>query len=395
MARRVEVPVAYLAGLAQGFALVVLPAASGLLTSPHGYGFTGVEYGALFVPMVAAAIAASAGGGLLALRWGLKRLFLIGVLLDVVAMGLVALSAAFMGMHVPSYATLIVGTLALGGGFGAALAALNSLAPGFFPEHSETALTALHTLLGTGTALAPIFVSVAGGRGWWWIPALVAGILLLLGLVGSTQSFKIDAPTPSLPSGGAFGFLRGLSDRLWVFIALVVLYGISETLYGNWAILYLHGERGFSVREAGLALAAFWAMVTVGRLLAAIAAVWCPPRWIYRGLPVLLLIAFLVVPHAATPATAIAGFGFAGLACSAFLPLSVGLAEEQFPHVAELMAGELMAAYMIGYGVASFAVGPIVDSGWIGLGSIYSGAGVVAAAMIAMVFLLTRRRPGA
>ncbi len=392
MARRVEIPVAYLAGLAQGFALVVLPAASGLLTSSHGYAFTGVEYGALFVPMVAAAIAASAGGGVLVQRWGLKRLFLTGVLLDVVAMGLVALSAAFMGMHVPSYATLIVAMLALGGGFGATLTALNSLAPGFFPDHSETALTALHTLLGTGTALAPVFVSVASGRSWWWIPALVAGALLLLGVAGSTQPLKIDAPTPSLPSSGGFGFLRSLSGRLWAFIALVVLYGISETLYGNWAILYLHGERGLSAREAGLALAAFWAMVTVGRLLAAIAAVWFPPRWIYRGLPVLLLIAFLVVPHAVTPAMAIVAFGFAGFACSAFLPLSVGLAEEQFPRLAELMAGELMAAYMIGYGIASFAVGPMVDSGWIGLAGIYSWSALVAGAMIVMAFLLSRRR---
>ncbi|MDE3137860.1 MAG: MFS transporter [Acidobacteriota bacterium] len=390
MARRVEIPVAYLAGLAQGFALVTVPAASDLLTSPRGYAFTGVEYGALFVPMVAAAIAASAAGGVLALRWGLKRLFLIGVLLDVLAMALVALSAAFIGQHVPSYATLIVGMLALGGGFGSTLAALNSLAPGFFPDHAESALTALHTLLGTGTALAPLFVSAASGRGWWWIPALVAAVLFLLAIAGSTQSLHIEEPKPSLPAGGPFAFLRGLSRRLWAFLAVVALYGISETLCGNWAILYLHGERGLSARMAGLALAAFWAMVTLGRLAIAVASVWLPPRWIYRALPLLLLVSFLVVPLARTPAAAIAAFGFAGLACSAFLPLSVSFTEEQFPRLAELMAGELMAAYMIGYGIASFAVGPLVDSGAMRLASIYSGASVVAAVMIVMSFFLTR-----
>jgi MFS family permease len=391
VARRVEIPVVYLAGLAQGFALVTVPAASDLLTSPRGYAFTGVEYGALFVPMVAAAIVASAAGGVLALRWGLKRLFLTGVLLGVVAMALVALSAAFMGQHVPSYATLIVAMLALGGGFGATLTALNSLAPGFFPEHAESALTGLHTLLGTGTALAPLFVSAASGRGWWWIPAFVAGILLLLAIAGSTQPLRIEETAPSLPAGGPLAFLRGLSGRMWAFLALVVLYGISETLYGNWAILYLHGERGLSAQLAGLALAAFWAMVTLGRLAIAVASVWLPPRWIYRALPLLLLAAFLLVPLAPTPVTAITAFGFAGLACSAFLPLSVSFAEEQFPRLAELMAGEMMAAYMIGYGIASFSVGPLVDSGTMRLGSIYSGASVVAAAMIVMSFLLTRR----
>lgn len=390
MARHVEIPVVYLTGLAQGFALVTVPAASGLLTGPRGYGFTGAEYGALFVPMVAAAIAASAAGGVLALRWGLKRLFLTGVCLDVLAMALVALSAAFIGQQVPSYATLSVAMLALGGGFGATLTALNSLAPGFFPNHAESALTALHTLLGTGTALAPLFVSVASGRGWGWIPALVAAVLLSLAVTGSTQCLHLQGPAPSLPAGGPFGLLRGLSGRLWVFVAVVMLYGVSETLCGNWAILYLHAERGLSARVGGLALASFWAMVTLGRLATAVASVWLPPRWIYRALPLLLVVAFLAVPLAGTPATAIAVFGYAGLACSAFLPLSVSIAEEQFPRLAELMAGELMAAYMVGYGIASFAVGPLVDSGAMRLAGIYSGASVVAAAMIVMSFHLTR-----
>ncbi len=389
MARHVEIPIVYLAGLAQGFALVTLPAASSLLTSPRGYAFTRAEYGALFVPMVAGAIAASAAGGLLAFRWGLKRLFLAGVSLDVLAMALVALSAAFLGRHALSYATLLGAMLLLGFGFGATLTALNSLAPGFFPERSETALTALHTLLGTGTALAPLFVSAAVGRGWWWIPALVAVVLLVLALAGATQPLRIAQPAP-LPAGGPLGFLRNISARLWAFLALVLLYGVAETLFGNWAILFLHGDRNFSARSAGLALAAFWAMVTVGRLVIAIASVWLAPRWFYRALPLLLVAAFLLVPGAATPAAAIAAFGFSGLACSAFLPLSVGFAEEQFPRLAELMGGEMIAAYMVGYGIASFAVGALVHSGAARLGNLYSDASLLGAVMAVLAFFLTK-----
>jgi fucose permease len=390
VARRVEIATVYTAALAQGFALVVVPGASTLLTSPRGYALTGVEYGALFVPMVAGAIAASGAGGLLALRWGLKRLFLCGVLVDLVAMALVALSAAFLGRHVPSYAILIAGMLALGAGFGATLTALNSLAPGFFPDRAEAALTALHTLLGTGTALAPIFVSVASGRGWWWIPALVAAVLLFLAVTGSTQPLAAALAVPAPRSAGHSDFFRNLSGRLWCFVAIVVLYGISETLCGNWSILYVHAERGFSAAQAGLALAAFWAMVTVGRLAIAIASAWLAPRVLYRALPILLLAAFLLIPHSGSAAAAIGTFGFAGLACSGFLPLSIGFAEEQFPRLAELMAGELIAGYMIGYGIASFGVGPLVDSGVFRLGSIYSWAGIIAAALIVLTFLATR-----
>ncbi|HKI93808.1 MAG TPA: MFS transporter [Gemmatimonadales bacterium] len=389
--RRVTIPIIYLTGLAQGFALVVVPAASSLLTDPHGYGFSGAAYGALFIPMVAAAVAASASGGVLALRWGLKRVLLAGLLLDVVAMGLVASSAFFMGRPSPSYVILLAAMLALGGGFGSTLTAINRLAPASFPDHAEPALTALHALLGTGTALAPVLVSAAAGAGWWWIPALVAGVALALMLAAMTQPFTAPGPAPAAPRGGPRTLLREMSPTLWGFVAVVVLYGVCETLYGNWAIVYLHADRGLSARTAGLALAVFWAMVTVGRVVIAVGSAWVPPRWIYRALPVVLIGSFLAVSRSGTAGAALVVFGAGGLACSAFLPLSVSFAETGFPALAELMAGELMAAYMIGYGIAAFAVGPLVDAGVASLGAIYLGASVVAAGMLALAYGLTRR----
>jgi fucose permease len=382
VARRAEIAIVYLAGLAQGFALVVVPAAAALLTSPQGYAFTDTEYGALFVPLVIGAVAASVTGGVLAARWGLRRLFLAGLLLDVVAMGLVALSAAFLGQPGPAYGTLLVAMFLLGLGFGSTLTAVNSLAPGFFPDHAESALTALHTLLGSGTALAPALVGAASGRDWWWMPALVATLLLVLAGAGLTQPLRIAVAPPASP--------RRLPGRLWAFLGVAALYGICETLYGNWAILYLHGERGVPARAASFALTAFWAMLSLGRLLIAVAAVWLPPRWVYRALPGLLVISFLAVSRAATPASGIVLFGLAGLACSAFLPLSVGLAQRQVPRLADLMAGAAMAAYMGGYGIASFAVGPMVHAGWTGLGGMYAWASLVAATMVVMAFRLTR-----
>jgi predicted MFS family arabinose efflux permease len=182
-----------------------------------------------------------------------------------------------------------------------------------------------------------------------------------------------------------------MSPALWGFVAVVVLYGICETLYGNWAIVYLHADRGLSARTAGLALAVFWAMVTVGRVVIAVVSAWVPPRWIYRALPLVLIGSLLAVSRSGTAGGALVVFGAGGLACSAFLPLSVSFAETGFPALAELMAGELMAAYMIGYGIAAFAVGPLVDAGVASLGGIYVAASVVAAGMLVLAYGLTRR----
>ena len=57
-----------------------------------------------------------------------------------------------------------------------------------------------------------------------------------------------------------------LPARFWVYAGFAVLYGICETLNGNWSQLDMTSELGASTTEAALALTAFWAMVTVGRV---------------------------------------------------------------------------------------------------------------------------------
>ena len=125
--------------------------------------------------------------------------------------------------------------------------------------------------------------------------------------------------------------MRGLPRRFWLYAAVVLLYGIVETLNGNWSTLYLTQQRGVPTQWASLALTAFWAMVTVGRVLAAVASSRVPARWIYLGLPVLLVVAFLVVSQVSTAIGGVLAFGLAGLACSAFFPLSISFGGEEFP----------------------------------------------------------------
>ncbi len=56
----------------------------------------------------------------------------------------------------------------LGAGFGATLTPLNIYVVSFFPSKPSTALTSLHVILGTGTALAPLLLALFVGMGWWW-----------------------------------------------------------------------------------------------------------------------------------------------------------------------------------------------------------------------------------
>ena len=151
-------------------------------------------------------------------------------------------------------------------------------------------------------------------------------------------------------------------------------------------------ELGASTTEAALALTAFWAMVTVGRVVFAALQRRVPPRVTYHVLPFLLAGAFVLIallPDDA-PAAGVLAFGLAGLACSALLPLTISFGQKELPSVSAAVAGGVIAFYQLGYGIAAFGVGPLLDNG-VELPTIYGFAALVAAAMGLWSFVVARR----
>jgi fucose permease len=387
-ATRAEIGVIYTAGVVQGLALVTFPAASAIFTSADGFGFDSTRYGAMFVPQVIFAVLASGLAPKLARRWTLRRVLLIGLAGNIVSTTLLALSGLLIGAPGAAFAVLLVATGTLGLGFGATVMALNTYAETFFPESSDRAVLALNALLGLGTALAPVLVALVVDIGaWWLLPSLVACILILVLGVALMQPLRAASAVPATP------LRRGnLPHRFWLYAIAVFLYGIVETLNGNWAVLYLSSERGVSAGAASLALTAFWVMVTLGRVLMAVISRWVPARWIYVALPILLVLVFQLAARVRDDIGGILAFGIAGLACSAFLPLSISFGGNEFSQLSAVIAGELIAFYQLGYGVAAFGIGPLRD--WAGLpfDTIFA-AGSVVAGLLAIFALLVIRRP--
>lgn len=392
MSRRPEIALVYGAGLVQGLALVTFPAAGDILTSTTFHNLSSSEYGSLFLPMVAAAILASTLSGPLARRRGLKRVLLAGLGFDLLAMGVLAASQLTVGNPGLAYAALFVAMSALGLGFGAALTALNALAARYFPRRPDRAVTALHALLGTGTALAPLLVTLVSGLGAWWaLPTAVAALLAALVLLGTRLEL---APSPAVDNAGARKNITplGAARMLGLFVAAAIVYGIVETIFANWAVIYLREDAGVSVRDAGYALTAFWAMVTVGRLAVAMLGRWLPPARVYMVLPGLMIAAFLWIATVGNAAAGITAFGLAGLACSAFLPLTIGFAQACHRDFAEIVSGVMIAAYMLGFGIGSFGLGPLREAAGIPLATLYGSSAALAALLAGVAFVLARRR---
>ena len=385
MTRRLEILSVYLTGFLQGLVLVVVPSAGLVFTGPNGFDFSSSEYGALFIPQVLGAIVACLLGPSLAKQWGIKTVYRIGLFFNVLAMSLIAASQGVMANHHMAYAFVILGTGFVGAAFGLTLPAINVYATNFFPNRSASALSVLYTLLGAGTALAPYLVTVLVWVGWWLLPLYVAWVLMVLWaatFILSLQDQRLVSDGVSPIKDGAF-----LPSRVKLFMLIIFLYGFCETIFANWAIIFLNKEKGFSLEDAGYALAAFWVMVSVGRLLISILSIWVSAKWIYMILPVFITMALLATAKVSNATGGVLLFGFAGLACSGFFPLTFSFGQKGFEYIAERVSGWIMAAYMLGFGVAAYGVGQVIEKTYTTLGVLYRDSTIIAL----VVFFLTYR----
>jgi MFS family permease len=392
VAQRSEIAAVYGAGMAQGVALVTFPAASTIFTSDSYYGLSSSAYGGMFLPQAVTAIAASLLGAGLTRRWGIKRIYLLGLLADLFSMLVLLLSRSVMTDEPVAYIMLLVATASLGIGFGLTVPSLNTFAAAFFPATIDRAVLMLNALLGLGTALAPVFVAIFVGLGnWAGLPILVS--VLVLGLLLFSLRLPLQAETVESAAGdGKAG--AGLPARFWVFAGFALLYGIVETMNGNWASLYMTNSLAASTTAASLALTAFWAMVTVGRVLSAVIEKQFPERRTFHLLPFVAAAAFVIIAllPSGSPSLGVLAFGLAGLGCSALLPLTISFGQEQLTAIAAAVAGGLIAFYQMGYGIAAFGVGPLQRATGMDLSEVYALATVAALAMAALSFIVVSPR---
>jgi MFS family permease len=392
MATRQEIAAVYSGAVIQGIVLVTFPAVAAIFTSATQYGLSNTEYGGIFVPQAITAIISSLLGAGLTRHIGGKRVLLIGLSADLLSMALLLSSQFATGVHPLAYGLLLAATACLGVGFGFAVPALNTFTAAFFPQKVDQAILTLNALLGLGTALAPIFATIFVGLGFWWGLPLLMGVLTLA-LIFFTLRLPLQDGKASEPTATQSTTTR-IPARFWLYAAFALVYGICETMNGNWATVYMSATLGASTTLSSLSLTLFWVMVTAGRILFAAIEKWVPERWTYRALPVVMTLAFVATAAVPKdqPVLAILCFGLAGLGCSALLPLVISFGQEELKSMTAAVAGGLIGFYQMGYGIAAFGVGPLQSAVGLSLAEIYRGAALFSLALTVIALLLVGTR---
>jgi predicted MFS family arabinose efflux permease len=101
-----------------------------------------------------------------------------------------------------------------------------------------------------------------------------------------------------------------------------------------------------------------------------------------------MMLAFFALPFAVSATLAIGVFALAGLACSAFFPLSIALASERFPDHTAWVASMLIAALMLGVGLGSFTIGALREL--VSFEALYRGSAAYPALALLLALLLPR-----
>jgi fucose permease len=358
-------------------ALVTFPAMSTILTSRAYHRLSHAQYGVVFAPQVVCAIVASLLAAELMRRIGTKRIYLYGLIADSISMALFYGSSFVLAERTLAYVALLLATASLGAGFGLAVPALNTLVSKLFPRNTDRAILMLNALLGVGTVLAPALSALFIGLHVWSLLPLSALVALVVSTTVSIRIPLADSPSATSRSAGA------LPPRFWLYAAAALLYGIIETMNGNWAEIMMTRSVGATAALASVALTGFWAGVTGGRLFFATLERRLADRYTFRFLPFLCAGALTLVARLGPREEALGIFAFvvAGVGCSALLPLTISFSQEEFARIGAVVAGLLIAFYQVGYGIAAFGAGTLHQDTHASLSVIFAAAALVAVAL--------------
>ena len=184
-------------------------------------------------------------GGILASRFGLKRMYLLSWLM----IGLPVLSAV-----APNFLTLLALRLVYGVGFGAIFPATGPLLMQWFRPREITIMNGLDiAALSLGVAFSVSVAAALANAGGWQNTLSVFGGIALLGAVAWGVFGRVKSGTAAsgagIPLNEVWGVLR--NRTILLLVAADALVFMQYTALTSWLPTFYHEIRGMSFVESG------------------------------------------------------------------------------------------------------------------------------------------------
>lgn len=315
------------------------------------------------------------GSGRLSERISTSQTTRVGVLLT--AVGLLAHAVS------PVWAVSVIASLALGSGAGFVDASINAEVA---LRYDQRTMNLLHGAFGVGATFGPLLVTTLAllDASWRFAYLLLMAIevVILIGLAPSAAApASQDADDMAVFAAPARRPNLALASTLLWF----AVYVGTEVSVGQWSYSILTEQRGVGTSAAGLAVAAYWGGLTVGRLALGVLGNRLSPLVLLRVSVVVAVVGaawFWQEWAGSLVALPILGLAFAGMFPAVVLLGSSWLGAERL----ERAVGYQLSASSGGAIVAAAALGLLADRQ--GLAVLGGALMVLAAALFVATMLM-------
>ena len=363
--------------------------------------------GTFFIAGTVGYVLAGYVNGQLISRLGIGRLMALGGAIGGLSMLGYALS--------PTWGAMVLCGLVAHIGTGALDAGMNTY---FAANHSPGLMNWLHACFGLGAAIAPAITTAMLGAGysWRWSYVVVAVALGLTALcfAVTARAWRLNEGPPSKKDRSAESGLTESAPppthvratetlRLpaaWLGITMFFVFTGLEASGGQWPYTLFTEGRGIAATTAGFWVSAYWASLTVGRILFGIAASRISISTL--GLRSALRAAMLgcvggttLIWWNPTNATSLLGLALLGFSMAPLFPLSISDTPRQI--------GRRHAPNAIGFQVAAASLGIAVLPGLGGVLAERVGLEIIGPFLLALAiamlvlyeaFVRGKRKPG-
>jgi fucose permease len=278
--------------------------------------------GLVLIFATTASVISSAATGRILSRLAVGPLLPIGTTLIALALAVESVAGSLW--------VFIAGTVVFGSGFGAIDSALNAHAASHFGARD---VNWMHASYGLGSALGPLAVTalLSDGLGWRRTYGIMGAVLAALAVVfllarrnWATSPRLLAPPRPGPAKVPPPPPEEGSRTMPPVVVATLVFTAVEagiEAAAGIWGYVFLTAGRDLSPAAAGLAVAAYWAMMFAGRAVLGPVAerAGAPPVMAAAVAGVALGAAVMSVPGSGF--VAVIGLMTVGLAAAPIFPL--------------------------------------------------------------------------
>ncbi|HEY1296520.1 MAG TPA: MFS transporter [Chloroflexota bacterium] len=298
----------------------------------------------------------------------------------------------------PSWSTMVALAAFLGVGAGTIDSGLNTYAA---VAHGPRTLNWMHAAFGLGAAVGPLIMTAILSSGLAWNAGYAVVAVAQLGLAagywltrrqfaGRAADHRVRAE-PRLPSRSSSSLLR--SPLLWLGLALFFVYCGMEAGTGQWSFSLFTLSREMPAALAGALVSAYWASLTLGRVVFGALVPKISSERLLRGCMLLCILAAGLL-WANIPVVSWLALAVMGLAFAPIFPILIAETPARLGHAQAANAIGLQVAAAVAGGAALPALLGVLAAR-VSLEVLCPALFVAGVAQLVLHEVLTRRTPAA